>query len=91
MVESWKIFLGDNFKILCLWLYWYCAKKVAYFFHSFSKQKHTLDRILTTVRSTAFVHICGYNQHKMKVPEFLCLGVGIQATFSFRNKIAEFC
>ncbi len=43
------------------------CKQVEYFFHSLPKQMLTLDKIFATVSSTAFVHTCCYNQHKMKV------------------------
>ncbi len=34
-----------------------------------SKTKLVLDKIFTTVSSTAFVHMWRYSQHKMKVPQ----------------------
>ncbi len=44
-----------------------CAS-VACSFHSLPKQMLALDKIFTTVSSTAFIHTCRYNQHEIKVP-----------------------
>ncbi len=42
---------------------------VVCFIHSFPEQMLMLNRILTTLWSTAFVHKKRYSQHKMKVPQ----------------------
>ncbi len=65
-LEAGMYFSLENFSTLCLWSNKYCANKC--FFNSLPQQMLVLDKIFITVSSTAFVHTCCCNQHKMKVP-----------------------